>query len=363
LKSRDFRFSEEQSLAREMRMVINNHTMKEFEIGVLGGGTFGTTIAHSLSIVGNSVEFWMRGQDQCETINTKRENTKYLPGYKLGSNIHATTSLERAVKNKDIIFICIPSKSFRAVTSKLKSLVDPNTVLVSCTKGMEANTNMLMSDVLFEESGSSNIGVLSGPNLAREIMQGMPSGTVIASQKPRVIELTQMVLSSEYLRVYGNKDRDGVELSGTLKNMYAVATGLVTALGMGSNTLSLIMTRGISEISRYSISMGADPMTFIGLAGVGDLIATCTSPLSRNYRVGYQIGEGKSLKDAVESLGEVSEGVNTIHGVYQRVKSENLHMPMVVALYEILFENKEPREAIRDCMTMVQKDDVEFSAK
>jgi glycerol-3-phosphate dehydrogenase (NAD(P)+) len=337
--------------------------MKKYKIGVLGGGTFGTTIAHSLSIVGNSIEFWMRGKDQCNSINNKRENTKYLPGYKLNTNIHATTSLELATKEKDIIFICIPSKSFRDVTSQLKELLDTNVVVVSCTKGIEAGTGMLMSEILFEMLETSNIGVLSGPNLAREIMQGMPSGTVIASKETSVINLTQTVLSSEFLRVYSNKDIYGVELGGTLKNIYAVATGLVAALGMGSNTLSLIMTRGISEISRYSMSMGADPMTFIGLAGVGDLIATCSSSLSRNYRVGFQIGEGKSLTEAVESLGEVSEGVNTIHSVYQKVKSENLYMPMVEALYEILFENKEPRTAVRECMVMVQTDDVEFSVK
>jgi glycerol-3-phosphate dehydrogenase (NAD(P)+) len=337
--------------------------MKEYKIGVLGGGTFGTTISHSLSIVNNDIKFWMRGQDQCDTINNDRENTKYLPGYKLNSNIHATTSLEEAVKDKDIVFICIPSKFFRHVVSQLKPFVDSNTVLVSCTKGIEQNSNMLMSDVLYEELNTKNIGVLSGPNLAREILQAMPSGTVIASHESNVIELTQQVLSSERLRVYSNSDRYGVELGGTLKNIYAVATGLVAALGMGSNTLSLIMTRGIAEISRYSLSMGADPMTFIGLAGVGDLIATCSSPLSRNYRVGYQIGEGKSLEEAVESLGEVSEGVNTIYSVYQRVKSDNLYMPMVVALYEILFENKEPRLAVRECMLMEQREDVEFSAK
>lgn len=336
--------------------------MEEYKIGVLGGGTFGTAIAHSLSIVGNNIEFWMRSQDQCDTINFNRENTKYLPGYSLNSNIHATNSLEIAVKNKDIIFICIPSKSFRDVAKQLKEYIGSETILVSCTKGIELNTNSLMSEILFEELETTNIGVLSGPNLAIEILQGMPSGTVIASHAQSVIELTQTVLSSEKLRVYSNTDRYGVELGGTLKNIYAVASGLVAALGMGSNTLSLIMTRGIAEISRYSISMGADPMTFIGLAGVGDLIATCSSPLSRNYRIGYQIGQGKTLEEAVESLGEVSEGVNTIFTVYQVVKSKNLYMPMVVALYEILFEQKEPLIAIRDCMVLSQTTDVEFSA-
>ena len=198
-------------------------------------------------------------------------------------------------------------------------------------------------------------------NLAKEIMQGMPSGTVIASENEQVIDLTQTVLSSEKLRVYTNKDRNGVELGGTLKNIYAVATGLVAALGYGANTQSLIMTRGIAEISRYSISMGADPMTFVGLAGVGDLIATCSSPLSRNYRVGYQIGQGKTLDEIIKNLGEVAEGVNTIKSTYKRVQEEKLYMPMVVALYEILFENKEPLVAIRDCMVMEPTFDVEFS--
>ena len=215
--------------------------------------------------------------------------------------------------------------------------------------------------ILKEELNTDLIGVLRGPNLAKEIMQGMPSGTVIASENEQVINLTQTVLSSEKLRVYTNKDRNGVELGGTLKNIYAVATGLVAALGYGANTQSLIMTRGIAEISRYSISMGADPMTFVGLAGVGDLIATCSSPLSRNYRVGYQIGQGKTLDEIIKNLGEVAEGVNTIKSTYKRVQEEKLYMPMVVALYEILFENKEPLVAIRDCMVMEPTFDVEFS--
>ena len=239
--------------------------MKKYKIGVLGGGTFGTTIANSLGIVGNDTSFWMRNEDQCNTINTDRENTKYLPGHKLTENITATSSLEDAVKDKDIVFFCIPSKSFREVSKRAKEFMSPRTIVVSCTKGLELNTNKLMSDILDEDLNNPKIGVLSGPNLARELIQGMPSGTVIASQKTNVIELSQLVLSSKNLRVYSSTDKYGVELGGALKNIYAVATGLVAALGMGSNTLSLIMTRGIAEISRYSKSMGADPMTFIGL--------------------------------------------------------------------------------------------------
>lgn len=335
--------------------------MKRFKIGVVGGGSFGTAIAHSLSLLDNEIDFWMRRQSQCDEINNNHENSKYASGYKLNDNIIATTNLDKAILDKDIVFVCIPSKHFREVSIQIAKIASSKTAFVSCTKGMEPETMTLMSDILKEELNTDLIGVLSGPNLAKEIMQGMPSGTVIASENEQVINLTQTVLSSEKLRVYTNKDRNGVELGGTLKNIYAVATGLVAALGYGANTQSLIMTRGIAEISRYSISMGADPMTFVGLAGVGDLIATCSSPLSRNYRVGYQIGQGKTLDEIIKNLGEVAEGVNTIKSTYKRVQEEKLYMPMVVALYEILFENKEPLVAIRDCMVMEPTFDVEFS--
>jgi glycerol-3-phosphate dehydrogenase (NAD(P)+) len=335
--------------------------MRKYKIGVLGGGSFGTAISHSLSLVDNEIDFWMRRQSQCDEINLTHENSKYAGGFKLKDNIIATSSLEKAVKDKDVVFVCIPSKNFREVAIQIANIAPKNTAFISCTKGMEPETLTLMSDVLKEELKTDLIGVLSGPNLAKEIMQGMPSGTVIASENQKVINITQDVLSSEKLRVYANKDRYGVELGGTLKNIYAIATGLVSSLGYGANTQSLIMTRGISEISRYSISMGADPMTFVGLAGVGDLIATCSSPLSRNYRVGYQLGEGKTLQEIIDNLGEVAEGVNTIRNTYKKVKEENLYMPMVVALYQILFENKEPLVAIRDCMVMDPTHDVEFS--
>lgn len=335
--------------------------MNKYKIGVLGGGSFGTAIAHSLSLVGNEIDFWIRRQSQCDEINQKHENIRYASGFKLKENIIATCSIVKAVKNKDIVFVCIPSNNFREVAKQIAEYASSNTVFISCTKGMEPETLSLMSDVLKEELNTELIGVLSGPNLAKEIMQGMPSGTVVASENQKVIDITQQVLSSEKLRVYPNKDRYGVELGGTLKNIYAIATGLVSALGYGANTQSLIMTRGIAEISRYSISMGADPMTFIGLAGIGDLIATCSSPLSRNYKVGFQIGEGKTLNEIIEKLGEVAEGVNTIKNTYKRVERENLYMPMVVALYEILFENKEPLVAIKECMVMDPTLDVEFS--
>ncbi|MEH6577879.1 MAG: NAD(P)H-dependent glycerol-3-phosphate dehydrogenase [Amphritea sp.] len=329
-------------------------------VTVLGGGSFGTVIADLIASKGQSVTLWMRDAVRAEEINSSRENARYLPGVKLADGLKATADLQQALSGADIVFISIPSQSFRAVIQMAKPYLNAQQIVVSTTKGVEANTFSLMSQILAEELPDNKIGVLSGPNLAKEVAQRQLTATVIASDDEAVRVAIQSVLHCAYFRVYASTDMYGVELGGTLKNIYAIASGLSAALGMGENTKSMLMTRSLAEMSRFAVQLGANPMTFLGLAGVGDLIVTCSSPLSRNYRVGFALGEGKTLAEAVESLGEVAEGVNTLRYVKEKADSLGVYMPLVFGLYEVVFNNAPVSAVAKTMMLSVQSSDVEF---
>jgi glycerol-3-phosphate dehydrogenase (NAD(P)+) len=243
----------------------------------------------------------------------------------------------------------------------LAAHIAPGAIVISTTKGIEAGGFKLMSQVLAEELKQCRIGVLSGPNLAKEIVAQQITGTVIASDDEALNQLIQQVLRSRTFRVYASNDVYGVELGGALKNIYAIIAGMAAALGTGQNTISMLMTRSLAEMSRFAVSKGADPMTFLGLAGVGDLIATCNSPLSRNYRVGFELGSGKNLEEIVAKLGQVAEGVNTLKLVKQEAEQAQIYMPLVNALYDVIYNGKTIADVVDNMMFAEQSRDVEFA--
>ncbi len=327
---------------------------------VLGGGSFGTAISNILADNGHVVTLWMRDPAAVEEVNTRHVNSKYLPGYALNSGIHATTSLAEAVASAQVLFAAVPSSGMRAVMSAAQEFSSPGQMVISTSKGIEAATFSLMSEVIRECLPSARVGVLSGPNLAKEIAARMLTGTVIASEDADVRETVQDILSCKYFRVYGNSDVYGVELSGSLKNIYAIASGMGHAIGMGENTKSMLITRSLAEMSRFAAHLGANPLTFLGLAGVGDLIVTCHSPLSRNFRVGQAIAKGEELASALASLGGTAEGVNTTAIIKRKADELGIYMPLVQGLHEILFNGGKVLDVIGKLMLGEQNSDVEF---
>lgn len=331
-----------------------------YKVAVLGGGSFGTVIANLVAANGNPTQLWMRNSKLADEINRTRENIEYLPGYKLADGLDATDKLAEAVSSADVVFVAVPSKSFRQIARDIAPHIKTGTIAVSTTKGFEPEGFRLMSQVLKEELPENSIAVLSGPNLAKEIAARHLTGTVVASHDPKLNEIIQNLLQGATFRVYASSDMYGVELGGALKNIYAIMAGLGAALKMGQNTVGMLITRSLTEMSRFAVEEGANPLTFLGLSGVGDLIGTCSSPLSRNYRVGYALGKGQALDDIVEELGQVAEGINTLKLVKEEADRRGIYMPLVNGLYDILYNRKTVAEAIDGLMLSEQSHDVEF---
>ncbi len=332
-------------------------------VAVLGGGSFGTALANIVADNGHRAVLWLRNPAAADEINTQHRNNKYLPDYPLNPALHAATDLAAAVSGSDVIFMAVPSRSCRDVAREAAAHIVPGTLLISTTKGIEANGFRLMSQVLREEIPQARLGVMSGPNLAKEIAARQLTATVVASDDAELIETTQALLRCGYFRVYASSDMYGVELGGALKNVYAIMAGMAAALGIGQNTISMLITRALAEMSRFAVHKGADPLTFLGLSGVGDLIVTCMSPLSRNYQVGYALGQGQSLDQIMAELGQVAEGVNTISLLKQQADEVGVRMPLVSGLYEILFNRRSIREVVGTLMWAEQNRDVEFTLK
>ena len=329
---------------------------------ILGAGMFGTAIANILADNGHIVRLWSRDEEQAEAIRTERENKRSLPGYPVHAAIEPTSDLAAALDGVDVCFVSVPSRAFRDVVRLAAPHMPPSAVVVSTTKGIEMSSFKLMSEVLREELPQNPVGVLSGPNLAEEIVQRQITATVIASEDPAVCQIVQDILKASYFRVYSSADTYGVELAGALKNIYAIAAGFAAALGVGQNTQGMLLTRSLAEMSRFAHSMGAKPITFLGLAGVGDLMVTCGSPLSRNYRLGHYVGEGLSVEEATRKLGRLAEGINTVRTVKHKADEMGVYMPIVNGLYAILFEDKGVEQIITELMSAEQPSDVEFVA-
>lgn len=330
------------------------------KICVIGGGSFGTAIANIAATNSAQVVLWMRSEKQCEAIIKTRINERYLPGYRLHDDLTITTDLQSACRDADLVFVAVPSKVFRVVMTEAMRYITSGVPLISLTKGIEHGSFKLMSQILQELAPGHDVGVLSGPNLAKEIAQNQLTATVVASYNPILRKNVQAILDTPLFSVYANPDTFGVELAGALKNIYAIVSGMAVALGMGENTRAMIITRSLAEMSRFAQGMGANPLTFIGLAGVGDLIVTCSSVLSRNYKVGFEIGQGRSLVQAIKNTGETAEGINTLKMVKEKADEVGVNMPIVNALYETLFEGGKASDIAAKLMKVAHADDVEY---
>lgn len=320
------------------------------KVGVVGTTSWGTTLATVLAQDGQSVTLWARTADEAELLNRDGENRRFLPGTKFPPNLLITSSAEEAFSESDLVLIAVPSSTFRDNVRRVASAFNPDAVAVSATKGLEIDSGLRMSQVLTEELPSDmrdNICALSGPNLAREIVLGKPSSTVVASQnQAAAVKAQEIINSPPRLRVYTNDDIVGVEFGGALKNIIALGAGVCDGKELGDNAKAVFMTRGLAEIGRLAAAAGANPLTLSGLAGLGDLVATCSSTLSRNHSVGERLAKGESLQEIRESMVNVAEGVNTTAAAMALSKQLGVDMPITQAMYSVLFENVPLDEAI-----------------
>ncbi len=333
------------------------------QVTVIGGGSFGTVLANIVAHNGFPVRLWLRDQELAEEIRQTRVNSRYVPGLQLHKALEIVTEFSSCISDADSLIFSVPSKAFRGVLEQVKTFIKPHQHLVTTAKGIEPNNFLLMSQVLELYFPNNPIGVVSGPNLAKEVAAEQLTGTVIASHSEALRLQVQDILQCHFFRVYASNDPYGTELGGALKNIYAIAAGLGAASGMGENTRSMLLTRSLAEMSRLAVHMGANPMTFLGLAGVGDLIVTCMSPLSRNYRVGFALGQGKALDEAIAELGEVAEGVNTLALVKKKADQLQVNMPLVDGLYALVYEGADVTFVAQSLMSRDQNSDVEFVLK
>jgi glycerol-3-phosphate dehydrogenase (NAD(P)+) len=322
-------------------------------VGVVGGGSWGTALANLLAAKGIPVSLWVFEEDLCEEMRKTRENTLYLPGVEVSPLLHPDNNLERVVSDKRILLMAVPSHVYRHVAMQMIEFLQGSVVLVSATKGIENESLKTMSGIwkeIMPKSIDWEYSVLSGPSFAREVVKGVPTAVTVASDSKEVAQEIQQLFSTEYFRVYTSTDVIGVEMGGALKNIIALAAGLIDGLGLGHNTRAALMTRGLAEMSRLGTSLGAHPLTFLGLAGVGDLVLTCTGDLSRNRTVGYKLGQGKKLAEILAEMKMVAEGVKTTRSVYNLVKQQGVDMPICQQMYRILYEDLPPERALAEMM-------------
>ena len=329
------------------------------KVAVLGGGSFGTVLANLAASNGYKVSLWVRDAEQALRINSEGANTSYHPELKLSDNIQATEDLNEVMRDASTIFIATPSIIFEQIMHRISGLIDNKAYVISCTKGILENPFRSMTDVI-QSKIKNDVGVLSGPNLAKEIAQNKIAGTVIASNNDDLIKLVKDILSSKTFKIFSSTDIQGVELGGALKNIYAIICGLADSLSVGENALGLILTRSMAEMSRFAVAKGANPVTFLGLSGMGDLVATCTSTLSRNYQLGHNLGTGMGLADAKDNVGEVAEGIRTLEVIRNESISLDLKMPLIESLYNIIYKNSSPDSLINDLINNPHEVDVEF---
>ena len=336
---------------------------KKHKVAVLGGGSFGTVIANIVANNGYPVTLWLRSEAVAAQIQSSGENSAYLPGYTLNPSISISTDLEESVKYCESIFFAVPSGALRQLAKKVNQWLPRDALVISTAKGIEGDTFLLPTEVLREEFPGNEVGLISGPNLAKEIANSQITATVVASDNDTLCAQVQNLLVSSYFRVYINHDRFGVELAGALKNIYAIVSGITDAIGAGQNTKAVVLTRSLAEMSRFARELGANPMTFLGLGGIGDLYVTCTSPLSRNFRVGVCLGQGKTLNQAIKEVGQIAEGVNTTKLVKEKADKLGVYMPLASALYATLFEQRPIKESLSAMMLSEQNMDVDFMVK
>ncbi|MDP5273784.1 NAD(P)H-dependent glycerol-3-phosphate dehydrogenase [Chengkuizengella axinellae] len=340
--------------------------MSNKKVSVFVAGSWGTALASVLADNGLEVVIWSRNEKQVEEINSNHTNSKYLPDILLSENIRATTSIEEAMHGTTAVIIVAPSSGMREVASKIKPYVNEDHLIVHATKGFEEKSLKRMSQVIAEELTNvdeNNITALSGPSHAEEVIQKSPTTIVVSSVNLNIAEKVQDLFINSYFRVYTNPDIIGVEIGAAVKNIIALGGGMSDGLSFGDNAKAALITRGLAEIARLGVSMGANPLTFIGLAGIGDLVATCTSKHSRNWRAGYWLAQGNSLEETLEKMGMVVEGIKTTKAAYELSKIHDIKMPITTELYKVLFNGKEPKFAVEDLMGRVKTHEMEDIAK
>ncbi|MDQ0418044.1 glycerol-3-phosphate dehydrogenase (NAD(P)+) [Croceifilum oryzae] len=322
-------------------------------VAVLGAGSWGTALASVLAENGNETKLYARRSSAVQEINTYHTNEHYLPNASLAPSLQASDDLSEVIQPSDVVVFVVPSQSLRETARSVRPYLKPHSVIVHASKGLEIHTFKRMSQVLAEElpEHANQIVALTGPSHAEEVIQKLPTAVVVASVDQHAAEVAQSCFMNSYFRVYTNTDVIGCEIGGALKNVIALATGLCSGMEFGDNGIAALLTRGLAEMARLGFAMGAQPNTFVGLAGVGDLIATCTSPHSRNWRAGNMISQGKKLDQVLSEMGMVVEGVKTTEAAYTMAKHYQVEMPITEQLYEVLFADKCPREALMDLMS------------
>lgn len=331
------------------------------KVTVLGAGSWGTTLALVLLSNGHKVNLWTYRADQAEVMRERRENPGFLPGIQLPPELNIVTDIEAASTRQDMIVAAVPSQFLRSVIEQIAHLDLAETIVCNVAKGIENKTLMTMSEVMldvFQREKKENLAILSGPSHAEEVSRNIPTAVVSASFKPRTSRIVQDAFMTPQFRVYVNDDIRGVELGGALKNVIAVAAGISDGAGFGDNTKAAIMTRGIYEITRLGVKLGAQPRTFAGLSGVGDLIVTCMSRHSRNRYVGEQVGKGRKLDDVLKEMVMVAEGVATARSVRDLEDKYEIELPIVSEVYRVLFEGKNAHQATEDLMTRDAKGEI-----
>jgi len=327
------------------------------KITVLGDGGWGTTLAILLAKKGQDVTLWSAFKENIVSLAKKRVNQKFLPGITLPGSVHLTANLSSAVSSADLIILAIPSQFIHKILRRIKSLNIPKgTVFLSVIKGIEVTTLMRISEIIHQEIGKNiKLAVLSGPTIAAEVARNIPTAAVISSKDIRAARFLQQLFTTDRFRVYTNSDVIGTELGGSLKNIIAIACGISDGLNFGTNTKAALLSRGLVEMARLGVAMGARKETFSGITGLGDLVTTCVSPYSRNRFVGEQIGKGKKLKSILSKMDMVAEGVATTKSGYFLSKKYNIYMPITEQVYAILYKNKNPLKAVEDLMTRERK--------
>lgn len=329
-------------------------------VTVLGAGSWGTTLALILHINGHQVTLWGHRAEHTDAIKKYHENKRLLPGIQIPSDIVITHELEAAVANAEVVITAVPSQFLRSVLTQLKKKDFQQTTFVNVAKGIENTTLMTMSEVILDVlpfAQKNKIATLSGPSFAEEVARKVPTAVVSASTNVETAKFVQKLFLTKWFRVYSSEDLRGVELGGSVKNVIAIGAGMADGAGFGDNTKAAIMTRATAEIARLGQKMGAKPITFAGLSGIGDLIVTCMSKHSRNRRVGEEIGKGRTLSDVLEEMVMVAEGVATTKSVCELGKRYNVDLPIVNEVYQVLFEEKNPVDATFDLMTRDAKEE------
>lgn len=324
--------------------------MNKKKIAIIGAGSWGTALALLLARKGLTVALWAHRLEHVDQMRSCRENRLYLPGFSLPENVTLTADIDQAVRGASTIVMVVPSHVFRSVFVRMKCFLTQNQIIVSATKGIENDSLMTMTQVMSSEFIYDRYAVLSGPSFAQEVAEEKPTAVTVAAKDIATAEAVQEVFFTERFRVYTSTDVIGVELGGPLKNIVAIASGICDGLGYGTNTRAALITRGLAEITRLAVAMGASPLTLAGLAGLGDLVLTCTGDLSRNRSVGLKLGQGMTLEAIQDEMQMVAEGVKTTRSAWFLAKKIGVEMPILEQVYQVLYEGKSCKDATRDLL-------------